>query len=175
MKYIEQITQTMTELAKNDKVIFIGQSVKYPGHVMYHTLKDVPDNQKIEVPVFEDMQMGMSIGLALGGYLPISIYPRMDFLMIAMNQLLNHLDKIKEMSKGEFNPKVIIRTMIGCKKPLDGGPQHTGNYISGLSNMLKNISVIEVRDIRNISQLYNNIFTLDRSIIFVESGEKYNG
>ena len=84
--------------------------------------------KKIEMPVFEDVQMGLSLGMALNGYVPISCFPRFDFLILACNQLLNHLDKIQKMSKNQFLPKVIIRTSIGSKKPLDGGPQHTQDY-----------------------------------------------
>ena len=72
--------------------------------------------------------MGLSIGLALSGYIPVTCYPRFDFLLCAMNQLVNHLDKIRIMSNNEFKPRVIIRTSIGPKKPLDGGVQHTQNY-----------------------------------------------
>ena len=43
--------------------------------------------------------MGLSLGLALQGFVPVSIYPRIDFLLSATNQLVNHLDKIRLMSK----------------------------------------------------------------------------
>ena len=52
--------------------------------------------------------MGMCAGLSLEGYVPISIYPRFNFMMLAINQLVNHIDKMKEMSKGMLIPKVII-------------------------------------------------------------------
>ena len=68
--------------------------------------------------VAEDMKMGISIGMALDGLIPISIYPRVDFLLCAINQLVNHLDLIEEMSNGEFIPGIIIRTQIGNTKPL---------------------------------------------------------
>ena len=42
--------------------------------------------------------------------------------------MINHLDKIQYMSQKQFRPKVIIRTSVGSKKPLDGGVQHTQNY-----------------------------------------------
>ena len=35
--------------------------------------------KKIEMPVFEDVQMGLSLGMALNGYVPISCFPRFDF------------------------------------------------------------------------------------------------
>ena len=103
---------------------------------MFNTLVGISD-KKIELPVFEEVQMGMSIGLAMEGYLPVTCYPRFEFLLLAMNQLINHLDKIRTMSNGEFKLKVIVRTAIGAKKPLDGGPQHTQDYTSSLKNVKK--------------------------------------
>lgn len=65
--------------------------------------------------------MGMSIGLALGGFLPVSTYPRFDFLLLAFNQMINHLDKFPIITDKQFYPKVIIRVLVGAKKPLDDG------------------------------------------------------
>ena len=102
----------------------------------------IDNSKKIELPLIEDTQMGMSIGLSLEGYIPISIYPRIDFLIIAMNQLVNHLEKIEEMSCGQFKPKVIIRTAIGSTKPLYPGLQHCSDYSDALKCILKNVNVI---------------------------------
>jgi pyruvate/2-oxoglutarate/acetoin dehydrogenase E1 component len=88
----------MNYLAKKKDTIFLGQSVKYSGNAIFNTLVGVPNHKKIELPVFEDTQMGMSIGLALQGFVPITCYPRFDFLILAFNQLVNHLDKIRKMS-----------------------------------------------------------------------------
>ena len=57
--------------------------VKYSGNAIFNTLKEV-DDKKIELPVFEDVQMGISTGLALQGYIPITCYPRFDFLILAI-------------------------------------------------------------------------------------------
>ena len=67
------------------------------------------------MPVFEDAQMGMSLGLAMNGFVPITCYPRFDFLILAFNQLVNHLDKVRKMSRNEIKPRVIIRTSVGSK------------------------------------------------------------
>ena len=48
---------------------------------------------KIETPVFEEVQMGMSTGMAMDGLVPISCFPRFDFLMRCMDSLVNHLIK----------------------------------------------------------------------------------
>jgi pyruvate/2-oxoglutarate/acetoin dehydrogenase E1 component len=80
--------------------------------------------------------MGFCTGLALEGYIPVCVYPRIDFMLLAANQLVNHLDKMEG-----FKPKVIIRTAVGSKSPLNPGPQHTQDHTSAFSLMLKNIPV----------------------------------
>ena len=80
----------MTMLSKNKKTIFLGQSVMYSGNAIFNTLINVPNKKKIEFPVAEEMQMGASIGLAMNGYIPITCYPRFDFLILACNQMINH-------------------------------------------------------------------------------------
>ncbi len=162
-------------LAQDDNTIFVGQSVCYSGHVMFNTLEDakVPMSKRIELPVFEDTQLGICTGLALGGFIPISIYPRFDFLIIAMNQLVNHLDKMFEMSHGEFNPKVIIRTMIGSKAPLNPGPQHCQDYTEFLTDVLTNINVVKLVLPESILPSYVGALKSDYSTILVEMGDLY--
>jgi len=160
-KYLESTKKAMDTLGKEDDIIFLGQTVVYSGSPMFNSLVDVPISKRIEMPVAEDMQMGISIGLSLEGFIPVSIYPRVDFLILAVNQLVNHLDKIKEMSHGEFSPGVIIRTQIGNTKPLDPGPQHHGNYYQGLKAMCKNIKIIKLTRTKNIVKEY--IDALDRA------------
>src|SRR3989344_9511082 len=84
--YKEEIIKAMNNLASYDDTIFIGQSVRWKGTGLYWTIEGIPERKKIELPVFEDVQMGMSIGLSLEGFVPVSIYPRMDFLVLAYNQ-----------------------------------------------------------------------------------------
>ena len=102
MKYLDSLIKSMEWLSDKDDTLFIGQSVKYSGNSIFNTLKTIKDKKKIEMPVFEDLQMGLSIGLALEGYVPITCYPRFDFLILAFNQLINHLDKIRYMSKNKI-------------------------------------------------------------------------
>lgn len=176
MKYRDAIVESMRMLAQENNVLFIGQSVRYPGHAMFGTLEDakVPMNKRIELPVFEDTQMGISTGLALQGFLPVSIFPRMDFLICASNQLVNHLDKWNEMSHGEFNPKVIIRTMVGSKEPLNPGPQHCQNHIKALELMCPSTDIIALNTPGEVRLAYISAVVSDRSTILVEFGDLYD-
>jgi pyruvate/2-oxoglutarate/acetoin dehydrogenase E1 component len=143
---------------------------------MFNTLVDVPMNKKIELPVFEDVQMGISIGLAMEGFIPVTCYPRFDFLILAFNQIVNHLDKIRLMTRQEFKPRVIIRTAIGAKKPLDGGPQHTQDYTEIFRKTLTEIKVVKLTNKNKIFSTFKKILN-DKdsySYLVVEDGDKFN-
>lgn len=99
MKYFDEIKKSMDWLNDKPDTFFLGQAVTYAGTAMTNTIKDVNPKKMLEMPVNEDMQMGMTIGMALNGTVPISIYPRWNFLLLAANQVINHLDKMKIMSK----------------------------------------------------------------------------
>ena len=134
MSYLKELQYSMKFLAKNKIVIFLGESVVYPGSSIFVSLKDVPKSKKIEIPVMEEVQTGMAIGMALNGYIPVSCYPRFDFLILAANQLTNHLDKIDYLTNNNFKSKILIRTMIGSTKPLNAGLQHTQDHTNALKN-----------------------------------------
>lgn len=175
MQYREEIVKAMKLLSEESNTLFLGQSVEYPGHSLFNTLEDagVPMEKRIEMPVAEDMQMGISIGLSLRGYLPISIYPRMDFLIMAINQLVNHLDKMEEYSHGEYSPKVIIRTAIASKSPLYPGIQHCQDYTTALRHMLKNVNVRKLEYPEDIMMAYKNALLDKRSTLLIEEIDLY--
>lgn len=144
----------MLYLASQSRALFIGQSVAYPGVAMYHDLDGVPMEQRIEFPVAEELQVGFGAGLALMGYFPILIFPRIDFLMRAADQLVNHLDKLRLMSCDQFRPGLIIRTRVGTKKPLDAGPQHTQHHTRAFTLMMQNTPIMEITDPKKVKMDY---------------------
>lgn len=167
MNFKESITQSMTMLSQHPKTLFVGQSVKYDGQAQFETFSGIPMEKRIEMPVAEDFQMGFCTGLALKGFIPISFYPRMDFLLLAANQLVNHLDKIPLMSG--YRPKVIIRTCVGQKKPLDAGLQHTQNHTEAFRLMLKTIRVDEVKTPEEVISAYQRAIMSESSTLVVEN------
>ena len=176
MKYKDELIRAMEWLAEKKDTIFIGQSVKYSGNAIFNTLKTIADDKKIEVPVFEELQMGLSTGMALEGYVPITCFPRFDFLILACNQLVNHLDKIKIMSKGKMKPRVIIRTSIGSKKPLDGGVQHTQDHTNAFKNLLTDVHVVLLNEPEEILPTFKEAYTQEdsKSTLIIEWGDYYN-
>ena len=176
MTYKQELIRSMEYLAKDKRTIFIGQSVRYSGNAIFNTLSTISNSRKIELPVFEDVQMGMSMGLALDGYIPVTCYPRFDFLILAINQLVNHLDKIEYMSENKMKPRVIIRTSIGSKKPLDGGPQHTQDYTKAFKLMLTEIDVVLLNSKKQIFPAFKKALERKdcKSTLLIEHGDYYN-
>jgi len=174
MTYIAELIKSMKLLAEDKRVIFLGQTAYYPGSPMYGTLEEIASEKRIELPIIEDTQMGMSIGLSLQGYVPVSLYPRMDFLICATNQLVNHLDKIEEMSNYQFKPKVIIRTAIGSTEPFYPGVQHCSDYTELFKLSLKNINVVKLEDSKKIISEYRNALENEKSTLLIEISDMYD-
>lgn len=170
MSYLGELGRAMTMLAQDERTIFVGQAVKFGGQRAHATFADVPRDRCIEMPVIEDFQVGFCAGLALEGYIPVSFFPRWDFLLLAANQLVNHLDKMPDMG---WTPKVIIRTAVGASAPLNPGPQHTQNHSAAFASMLRNIPVIEVRHEHEIEPAYQSALSAPASCIVVEFMERY--
>jgi len=173
-KYFDELKRSMTWLGEQPDTIFIGQAVGYPGTGMTNTLADVHDGRLIEMPVSEEMQMGITTGLAVRGKVPISIYPRWNFLFCAVNQLVNHLDAIQDYSHGQYAPKAIIRTSIGSERPLNPQVQHTGDFTDAFRLMLRNVNVVRLEDPEDIFPAYVKAYEQQGSTIMVEYGDYYN-
>lgn len=176
MKYFEELKKSMEYLALNPKTRFLGQAVEVPGTAMSNTLKDIKKNKLIELPVAEEMQMGITTGMIMNGLIPVSIYPRWNFLILAINQLVNHLDKLNEMTNNYYKSKAIIRTSIGSKRPLNPQSQHVGDFTKPIQMLSKNINVVKLKEPNQIFPAYKK--ALDRkdnvSTIIVEYGDFYN-
>jgi pyruvate/2-oxoglutarate/acetoin dehydrogenase E1 component len=143
---------------------------------MTNTLKNVPREKLLEMPVTEELQMGVSTGLALTGLVPVTIYPRWNFLLLAVNQLVGHLDKLPDMSAGGYRPQVIIRTGIGSERPLHPQHQHVGDYTEAIRLMCKNIEVFRLDEPEQIFPAYQQALerTDGRSTLLVEYSDYYN-
>lgn len=172
-EYFDALCEAMDVLAKQPGVLFMGQAVACPGTGMSRSFKNVPKELLLELPVFEDTQMGMATGFSLAGGLPVCVYPRMNFLLLAINQLVLHLDKLPIYSRGSYNPKVIIRTAIGAERPLYPGAQHIGNFCGELRRMLKSVFVVELRSVDEIKFWYKHALSDPYSMILVEHADMY--
>jgi len=166
-EYNDELKRAMNWLGEQSDTIFLGQAVCYAGTGCYESLTEVPADKKMEFPVAENFQIGVSTGLALNGLVPISVVPRWNFLLCAVDQIVNHLDKMMLINR-HCQPKVIIRVAVGSENPIDPQDQHKGNFAEAFRLMCKTIRIVELKDHREIVDLYQEAYAHPHSTIMVE-------
>ena len=176
MRYFDELKRSMEYLGKKNNTIFIGQAVEVPGTAMSNTLKNINKKKLLELPVAEEMQMGMTLGLAMDNNVPVSIFPRWNFLLYGINQLINHIDKFKVMTGNEIVPKLIIRTGIGSKRPLHPQYQHIGDFSNSIQKMCTTLEVIKLNNPKDIFPAYKKAYERKdgKNTILVEYGDYYS-
>lgn len=172
MKYGEAVKKSMEELAKDPRTFFIGYNL-IRGSKGYGSLKDIPKDKIIETPVAENLMAGLGIGMAITNLRPVVIYERHDFILNALDAIVNHLGKFNELSEGQYNPPVIIRAIVGSKTPIDPGPQHNQDFTSQLESMV-NFSVYDPACAKEIISTYKKIQKQGTPAIVIERRDLYN-
>ncbi len=172
MKYKEALKEAMETLAIDEKTVFIGYNIKY-GSQFYGSLKDIPESKKLETPVAENLMTGLAMGMALEGFKPILLFERQDFMLIALDGIVNHLDKIEQMSNGQFKIPIIIRAISATlKTPLDPGPQHTQDFTNQFKEMVS-FQVYEPKTAEEVKEAYKKASSSLSPVMIVERRELY--
>lgn len=150
--YKDALIEENTRLGDDPKVRFIGYGLK-KGRAL-GTLKHVADEQIVEMPVAENLMIGCAIGMSLKGLYPVVFIERMDFVLNGLDAMVNHLDKAKLLSGGEFSPGVIIRIIVGNKnKPLYTGPTHVQDFTESLRKMV-HFPVLCLKELDEVRAFY---------------------
>ena len=108
----EAVRQMMEQ---DDSVFLLGQGVNSPWYVGNTTvgLKDRFGSRRVfDTPVSENAVTGLAIGAALAHMRPIVVHPRMDFALLAVEQIMNQASNWHYMFGGQVNVPVVIRAII---------------------------------------------------------------
>jgi pyruvate dehydrogenase E1 component beta subunit len=108
------------------EVFVIGQglwSPWYVGNSMTKLDQEFGIDRIIDTPVSESACTGAAVGAALAGMKPIVVHPRMDFMLYAMDSIVNEAAKWSSMMGGQANPGVTIRSIIN--RGGEQGAQHS--------------------------------------------------
>ena len=173
LDYHKELCRAMTWLGQQDRTIFIGQGVGNAGTSMSDTFAGVPAEKRIEFPVAEEMQIGLSIGMSLNGFIPISVVPRWNFALRAADQIINHLDRLPIYSGGGYRPKVIIRVAAPSVSPFNPQSQHDDDFTDAFRAMLRTVKVVSLRSADEIVPVYARALESDGSTIVVEHTDYY--
>jgi acetoin:2,6-dichlorophenolindophenol oxidoreductase subunit beta len=113
-------------LANHSNCFAIGQglwSPWYVGATMDDLDKEFGTDRVIDTPVSELACTGTALGASLCGYRPIVIHPRMDFMLMATDQIVNQAAKWAHMLGGRTSPAITIRGIIN--RGGEQGAQHS--------------------------------------------------
>ena len=127
LNYGEAICSGFQHLLDNyPKVFCIGQGLWSPWYVG-NTMKDLEvdygKDRVIDSPVSESGCTGAALGAALSGYRPIVIHPRVDFFLLAVDQLVNQAAKWRHMFGGTVSAPLTVRAVIN--RGGEQGAQHS--------------------------------------------------
>ena len=135
------------------EVFVIGQglwSPWYVGNSMANLDKEFGVGRIIDTPVSESACTGAAVGAALAGMKPIIVHPRMDFMLYAMDAIVNQAAKWSSMMGGQANAAVTIRAIIN--RGGEQGAQHSQALHSWFSNIpgLRVVMPYSVADARDL-------------------------
>jgi pyruvate dehydrogenase E1 component beta subunit len=125
--YGAAIREAFQYLMKNYPNVFtIGQglwSPWYVGNTMTDLEKEFGKDRVIDTPVSEAGVTGVAVGASICGYRPIVIHPRMDFMFLAMDSMLNQAAKWSYMYAGQAKAPITVRGIIN--RGGEQGAQHS--------------------------------------------------
>src|SRR3954454_5143212 len=132
LSFVEALREAASqEMTRDDRVVVFGLDVDDPKAIQGTTrglLDDFGPERAFGTPLSEDGMTGAAIGMAMAGMRPIHVHIRMDFLMLAMNQLVNVAAKSRYMYGGQVAVPLVVRAMIG--KSWGQGAQHSQGLYS---------------------------------------------
>ncbi len=142
LSYVDAVREaTDQEMERDPSVVLFGLDVDDPKAIQGTTrglCAKYGPARVFGTPLSEDAMTGAAIGMALAGLRPIHVHIRMDFLMLAMNQLVNVAAKSRYMFGGQVSVPLTVRCMIG--KSWGQGAQHS----QGLYSMFMHVPGLRV-------------------------------
>ncbi len=142
LTYAEAIREaTEQEMARDPSVIVLGMGVD-DFKAIYGTTRGLQQKfgpeRVFDTPLSEDAMTGVAIGGALAGLRPIHVHIRMDFVLLAMNQIINIAAKARYMYGGAVAVPIVVRSIIG--RSWGQGAQHS----QGLHSLFMHIPGLRV-------------------------------
>ncbi|HVJ48139.1 pyruvate dehydrogenase complex E1 component subunit beta [Desulfitobacterium sp.] len=142
ISYKDAIFETIDEsLARDSSVFVFGEGVDDPGGV-FGTTKGLHEKygreRVFDTPISENSLTGIAAGAAMAGLKPIFVHSRMDFLLLSLDQLVNHASKWSYMFGGKVKVPLVIRTVSA--RGWGSGAQHS----QCIQGMLMNVPGLKI-------------------------------
>jgi len=169
MKYVQAINDAMKVAMNLDqKVIAYGLGIDDPKRIFGSTkdLKELFGPERVfDMPTAENAMTGVAIGVALAGYRPVMVHQRLDFFLLALDQLVNAAAKWHYMFGAQNNVPMVIRLIVG--RGWGQGPTHSQSLHSWFAHIpgLKVVMPATPSDAKGL--LLSSIFD-GNPVIFIE-------
>ena len=167
--YVDALREGMAQEMRTDPRVFLfGLDVDDHKGIQGSTrglVQEFGAERVFGTPLSEDAMTGVAIGAAMAGMRPVHVHIRMDFLMLAMNQLINIAAKSSYMYEGQVKVPMVVRSMIG--KSWGQGAQHS----QGLHAMFMHVPGLKVVAPSNAYDAKGALIAAirdDNPVIFVE-------
>lgn len=173
LSYQEAIREAIDQsMALDSNVIVLGEGVDTAGYI-YDTTKDLSakygKGRVIETPIAEAAMTGVTLGASIAGLRPILIHMRNDFLLVSMDQIINHISHWKQMFGTDI--PIVIRATIG--KGWGSGAQHSQSF-HALFSGFDGLRVIMPSTPYDAKGLLLSSIACNEPVIFLEHRWFYN-
>ena len=169
LTYVDALREGIAQEMRADPRVFLfGLDVDDHKGIQGSTrglVQEFGPDRVFGTPLSEDAMTGVAIGAAMAGMRPIHVHIRMDFMMLAMNQLINIAAKSRYMYDGQVKVPMVVRSMIG--KSWGQGAQHS----QGLHSMFMHVPGLKVVAPSNAYDAKGCLIAAirdDNPVIFVE-------
>jgi pyruvate dehydrogenase E1 component beta subunit len=155
-------------LRRDERSLTFGLGINDPGRVFGTTLglvEEFGESRVFESPTSEAAMTGVGVGLAISGRKVIHSHQRMDFALLAMDQIVNSAAKWSFMFGDNFTVPYLTRMIIG--RGWGQGPTHSQNFESWLAHV-PGLRVIVPATVQDLYDGITAILTTEEPIVFIE-------
>lgn len=170
----EAISKGLREaLDSDDRIFLMGEDIgAYDGAyaVTKGFLEEYGPERIKDTPISESVVVGSAIGAALGGLRPIVEIMTINFMLLALDQLVNHAAKLRYMSNGQLAVPLVIRTVTG------GGGQLGATHSQSFEGWLASVPGLKVAVPSNSYDalgLLRTAITDENPVVFTEHALLY--
>lgn len=169
LNYSEAIREALEQcMEQDDKVIIIGEGVPDPKAIFGTTngLHERFGSRRVfDMPLAENGMTGVCIGAAMTGMRPVLVHQRIDFSLLAMDQIVNNAAKWHYMFDGKANVPLVVRMIIG--RGWGQGPQHSQS-LQGLYAQIPGLKVVMPTTAHDAKGMLVSAIEDNNPVIFIE-------
>ena len=175
LRYFQAVTQAIQEeMARDERVFIFGEDVGLVGGTFRATeglMAEFGSRRVRDTPIAEAAIIGIGIGAAMTGMRPIAELMTMNFAIVAMDQIVNHVSKMRYMFGGQIKLPMVIRA------PAGGGTQKAAQHSHCIESWFVNSPGLRVAipsTPYDVKGLLKTAIRCDDPVLFIEHEGLYN-